>query len=206
EVAAAQATARAAAQRTQEFTVRAPTASIVLARPIDAGQVVATTTTLFELGAASGGEIEAEVDEAYGDAIRPGMTARVAATGSKEVFAGTVSEVSPQVDASTGGRLVRLTYDPRARLIPGRSVDVTIIVRPAETLILAPRDAVVDATVDPKVYIVREDGTVGVRRVRIADWPSTNAIVESGLSAGDRIVLRPETVSQGERVRPKTAR
>lgn len=206
EVAAAEATARAAARKTQEFVVRAPTASIVLARPIDTGQVVATTTTLFELGGASGREIEAEVDEAYGDAIRPGMAARIAATGSKVVFSGRVTEVSPRVDASTGGRIVRLTYDNGAGLAPGRSVDVTVVVRPAEMLISAPRDAVVDAAVDPKVYVVQQGRIVAVRRVRIADWPSTDAIIDSGLLAGERIVLMPGAVAPGERVRLKTER
>lgn len=205
EVAAAGATARASAERAREFVVRAPTASVVLARPIDPGQVVSTTTTLFELGAA-GGEIEAEVDEAYADAIRPGMRARISPTGSQSVWGASVTEVSPKVDASTGGRLVRLSYEAGAALIPGRSVDVTIIVRPAEPVILAPREAVVDATVAPKVYVVGRDDTVAVRRVRIADWPTAAAIVQSGLSPGDRIVLAPARVRPGERVRPAPAR
>ncbi|WP_293681450.1 efflux RND transporter periplasmic adaptor subunit [uncultured Phenylobacterium sp.] len=203
EVAAAESSARAAIERTQEFVVRAPSASVVLARPIDTGQVVDTTTVLFELGSVSGGEIEAEVDEAYGDAIRPGMPARIATTGGSRIWSGRVSEVSPRVDASTGGRLVRLTYDAGADLVPGRSVDVTIVVRSAETLMLVPRQVVVDATVAPKVYVVDKDDTVGVRRVRIADWPSVDAIVESGVAAGERIVLEPGAVSPGERVRVK---
>ncbi|MDZ4054664.1 MAG: efflux RND transporter periplasmic adaptor subunit, partial [Phenylobacterium sp.] len=48
-VAAAQATARASAARSREFIVRAPMAGVVLVRPIDSGQVVTPTTTLFEL-------------------------------------------------------------------------------------------------------------------------------------------------------------
>ena len=206
DVAAAEATAKVAATRTREFVVRAPNASLVLARPIDAGQVVDTNTTLFELGSLTGGEIEAEVDEAYADAIQPGMPARFAATGSKATFAGQVSEVSPRVDAATGGRLVRLTYGEMPGLVPGRSVDVTIVVRPAETVILVPRSAVLDASVAPKVYVLGKDGVVGVRTVRIADWPSGDAIVESGLAEGDRVLLEPAMASPGERVRGRAER
>lgn len=205
DVAAAAATARASAERTQEFVVRAPAASIVLARPIDPGQVVATTTTLFELAAGGGGEIEAEVDEAYGDAIRPGMRARISPTGARWQAAATVTEVSPKVDASTGGRLVRLSYDATAGLIPGRSVDVTIVVQSAAPLVLVPRQALVEATVEPKVYVVDRDDRVAVRRVRIVDWPSTAAIVQSGLAAGERLVLTPAKVRPGERIRPEPA-
>jgi RND family efflux transporter MFP subunit len=202
EVAAAAATARASAEREREFIVRAPADSVVLARPIDTGQVVSAATTLFELGAGAGGEIEAEVDEAYGDAVRPGMAARISPTGAQAVSQARVTEVSPRVDPSTGGRLVRLRYGAGADLVPGRSVDVTIVVRAAEPLILVPRTAVVDATVSPKVYVVGEDDRVAVRPVRIADWPSTAAIVQSGLAPGERLVLTPDKVEPGGRVRP----
>lgn len=201
EVAAAAATARASSEREGEFVVRAPMDSIVLARPIDNGQVVTTTSTLFELGGLQGGEIEAEVDEAYGDAVRPGMTARVSPTGTRTVQTARVSEVSPRVDASTGGRLVRLRLEANHGLAPGRSVDVTIVVRPAEKLLLAPRQALVEPTVAPKVYVVGADGLVRERAVRIADWPSTHAIVEAGLSPGERIVLTPAETRPGARVR-----
>ncbi len=206
ETRAAEALERAAAERAGEFIVRAPAASIVLARPIDTGQVVSTTTTLFELGSGGAGEVEAEVDEAYGDAVRPGMAARLAATGSQTVLPATVFEVSPKVDASTGGRTVRLRYDGAIDLVPGRSVDVTIVVRPAEPLILAPRSAVVGATVAPTVYVVDDNDVVRERRVRIADWPSTDAIVEDGLAVGERLVLAPGGLKPGERVRPAPAR
>ncbi len=203
EARAAEATAQAQSARAREFIVKAPMASIVLSRPIDPGQVVSGETTLFELGTLAGEEVEAEIDEVYGDAIRPGMTARVAATGSKTVLAAVVKEVSPRVDASTGGRLVRLSIPPAPGLAPGRSVDATIVVRPAERMLLIPRQSVVDATVAPKVYVVGDDDVVQVRPVRIVDWPSTHAIVESGLKGGERIVLDPGAVEPGERIRPK---
>lgn len=202
EVTAAAASHRAATARTREFVVTAPMASIVLARPIDNGQVVTTTTTIFELGAVTGFEVEAEVDEAYADTLRPGMAARVAPSGSRTVYRAVVSEVSPKVDASTGGRRVRVSPEPIPRLAPGRSVDVTIVVGPAESLIIVPRQAVVDATVAPRVLVVGLDNIARSRPIRIADWPSTNAIVESGLKAGERIVLTPAEVATGSRVRP----
>lgn len=202
DVNAAAASYRAATARTREFVVTAPMAGIVLARPIDNGQVVTTTTTIFELGTVSGFEVEAEVDEAHADTLRPGMAARVSPSGSRNVYRAVVSEVSPKVDASTGGRLVRLLPETIPGLAPGRSVDVTIVVVPAETLIVIPRQAVADATVAPKVLVVGLDNIARARPVRIADWPSTNAIVESGLKAGERIVLTPTAAPAGARVRP----
>jgi RND family efflux transporter MFP subunit len=205
EVNAAAATARAALARTREFTVTAPMAGLVLARPIDPGQVVTATTTLFELGSLTGVEIEAEVDEAYAGRVKPGMTARISPSGAKAVEVATVSEVSPKVDASTGGRLVRLRPAQAGELVPGRSVDVTIVVAPAERRIVVPRQALVEATVDPKVYVAETDGVVRARAVGIADWPSIDAIVESGLSGGERVVLTPAETRPGARVRVQGA-
>jgi RND family efflux transporter MFP subunit len=206
EAEAAQASVRATAARAREFVVRAPMDSLILVRPIDNGQVVTTATTLFQLGTPGGAaEIWAEVDEAYGGAVRPGMAARISATGSPAVVAGTVYEVAPRVDSSTGGRLVRLRFDGGGDLVPGRSADVTIVVRPAERTILVPRASVVAATVAPKVYVVGADGVVVARPVRVADWPSSHAIVEAGLAGGEQVVLEPAATKPGRRVRPQPA-
>lgn len=200
-LAAASADLRAAAALTGEFTIRAPMAGVVLVRPIDNGQVVGPDTTLFQLGSSDGLELQADVDEAYADSLRPGMSGRAALSGSDAQFTVRVTSVSPRVDPATGGRLIKLAPVQAMRLPPGRSVDVTIIVARREAGIVVPRQAVVDATTDPKVYVVDSRGVVRARRIQIANWPSLNAIVERGLSAGDRIVLAPADTKAGAKVR-----
>lgn len=201
-VAAATASVRASAERAREFTIRAPMAGVVLVRPIDNGQVVGAGETLFELGSATGIEIRAEVEEAYADALSPGQTARAALSGSTAIFSAHVTEVSPRVDSSTGSRTVRLSPDRVRALSPGRSVDVTIVVARRPGTIVVPRRALVDATAAPKVYVVGADDIVRARSITVARWPSVNAIVESGLNAGDRVVLEPDTTRPEARVRP----
>ncbi|ESQ74175.1 hemolysin secretion protein D [Asticcacaulis sp. AC402] len=204
-LAAAIADVKAAAERTREFTIRAPMDGTVLLRPIDNGQVVAAGETLFEVGSDAGTEIWAEVDETYADDLQPGMPARAALSGSETMFGARLSEVSPRVDASTGGRQVRLVPDTTAVLPPGRSVDVTVVLSQRPNAIVIPRKAVMDATAGPKVYVVDNEGVVRVREVAILRWPSVNAIVEKGLKAGDRIVLDPSLVRNEQRVRPVPA-
>lgn len=199
---AAQATARASAARTREFIVRAPMAGVILVRPIDSGQVVGATTPLFELGSLEGVEILAEVDEAYADALRPGMTARAAASGAEGQFDAVVSEVSPKVDSATGGRLVKVRPTAMADLAPGRSVDVTIVVEVRPGALVIPRQAVVDATTAPKAYVLDADDVIQARDITIARWPSQGAIIEQGLAAGDRVVMSPGELRPGDKVRP----
>lgn len=201
-VAAATASVRVSAERAREFTIRAPMAGVVLVRPIDNGQVVAAGETLFEVGSATGVEIRAEVEEAYADTLRPGQTARAALSGSTVIFPARVTEVSPRVNSSTGGRTVRLAADGAQGLSPGRSVDVTIVVDQRRGAVVVPRRAVLDATAAPKVYVVDANDIVRVRPITVARWPSVNAIVESGLRAGDRVVLEPGATRPGARIRP----
>ncbi|ATC23889.1 efflux RND transporter periplasmic adaptor subunit [Caulobacter vibrioides] len=205
-VAAASAGVRASAERAQEFVIRAPMAGVVLFRPIDNGQVVSAGQTLFELGSSTGVEIRAEVEEVYADALRPGQVARAALSGSSTIFPARVTEVSPRVDSSTGGRSVRLAAEGEQDLSPGRSVDVTIVVRQRPGAIVIPRAAVLDATAAPKVHVVDAGDIVRARSITVARWPSVNAIVESGLRAGDRVVLEPAVVKPGAQVTPIAAK
>ena len=200
-VQAAAAERAAASSRTREFTIRAPMAGVILVRPIDNGQVVSTETTLFQLGSLDGLEIEAEVDEAYADVLQPGMQARAALSGSDAQFAAQIIEVSPRVDPSTGGRLVRLAPATEMSIPPGRSVDVTIVVARRSNAIVISRQAVVGAADEAQVYVLDRHGRVEAREVRILDWPSLNAIVERGLVAGERVVLTPTQTRPGARVR-----
>lgn len=200
-LAAASADRRATAAQTREFTIRAPMAGIVLVRPIDNGQVISPETTLFQLGSRDGVELQADVDEAYADVLRSGMEARAALSGADEIFAARINEVSPRVDPTTGGRLIKLAPVEAASIPPGRSVDVTIVVARREAGIAVPRQAIINASTEPKVYVVDANGRVIVRSIEIADWPSLNAIIESGLAGGDRVVLVPADTRPGAHVR-----
>ena len=200
---AATATMAAASELAGQFTVRAPMAGIVLLRPIDNGQVVLPTTTLFVLGSLQGTEIQAQVDESYADALRPGLSARAVLTGSDAPFAARVTEVSPQVDSATGGRLIKLVALDGPALAPGRSIDVSIVVDRRANRLVIPRTAVIDASTAPKVYVVDADDIARLRGITILRWPSLNAIVESGLLPGDRIIVSPGKVRPGDHVRPR---
>jgi multidrug efflux pump subunit AcrA (membrane-fusion protein) len=81
---------------------------------------------------------------------------------------------------------------------------VTIIVGRRPSAIVLPRGAVVDATATAKVYVVDADDIVRVRPITVVRWPSVNAIVETGLKAGDRVVLEPGSTTPGARIRPVT--
>jgi len=202
-LAAAASDRRAADAQLGEFTIRAPMAGVVLLRPVDNGQVVTPTTTLFQLGSSDAREIDVEVDEAYADDLRPGMAARAAPSGSDLIFSARIEEISPRVDPATGGRSIKLLPDASISLPPGRTVDVTIVLGVRANALLVPRQAILDAGADPHVYVVGEDGRVTARPVELDSWPSLNAIITAGAKAGERVVLTPGQTRASARIRPR---
>ncbi|MBU2136703.1 MAG: efflux RND transporter periplasmic adaptor subunit, partial [Alphaproteobacteria bacterium] len=68
--------------------------------------------------------------------------------------------------------------------------------------LVIPRQAVVDATTASKAYVIDADDVISARDITIARWPSQGAIIEQGLSAGDRVVLNPSDLRPGDAIRP----
>lgn len=196
---AAQASIREAKARTRNFDVRAPMDGLLLARPIDEGQVITPSTDLFELGSLGTIEIEAEVDEFYADAVSLGMPAIISPAGSQVRLDAVVSEISPRVDPATGGRLVRLTpTTTNASLRPGRSIDVTIRIQSVASALSIPRGALRKTPQGIEASVL-EAGAVVPKPVTIVDWPGSQVIVTKGLEPGDLVVTDPIAFPPGAR-------
>lgn len=187
-----------------EFTVRAPFSGTVLSRAADPGQVVSSSTTLFlfaELGTLHG---EASVDEVYASEIRRGLPVKARPAGHTTMLDGEVIYVSPRVDASTGGRLVRVAL-PQAgelKLPVGLTVTLNIIVEERADAMTLPRAALIAGDV-PAVYVL-EGGKAVRRDVQYVDWPSDRLIVTSGLAAGDVLISDSRNVTEGALVAART--
>ena len=202
---AATATARQSRARSQEFDVRAPMDGTILSRPVDPGQVVSLSTILFEMGTTGQVEIEAEVDEFLADRVPINAAVMLSPSGTALRLPGRISQISPRVDASTGGRLMRfVTNVPAADLRPGRSVDVVITVAHRASALSVPRSALLSNRGQTEVRIVG-NGRVAARTVSTLDWPGTHLIVTGGLKQGDLVLAEPTAAIPGARVKAKLA-
>jgi len=56
-------------------------------------------------------------------------------------------------------------------------------------VVLVPTAAVQGGNQGPVVYVVREDSTVGLRPVKLGPNEGTNTVIESGLQAGERVIV-----------------
>jgi multidrug efflux pump subunit AcrA (membrane-fusion protein) len=159
-------------------------------------------TVLFEIGSAGPVEIEAEIDEYYADQVPISADVIISPSGSAQRFGGRITEISPRIDSSTGGRLMRFssaTDHPDLR--PGRSVNITIIVKEYDQALSLPRSSLFKNQGQNQVYVI-EDGNAAPRNVAVVDWPGSNVIITDGLEAGAVVILDPLSVRAGEKVDP----
>ncbi len=191
--------------RLEEYTIVAPFSGRILNRPVDPGQVVDIRTALFSIAPTGAQEIESEVDEAYSMAIKLGQEARLAFAGLPTPAEGRVSYLAPEIQTSTGGRLMRLSFAaPNGatgdELPVGLSVDVNVVVDRTPNAITVPRQAIRDIATQPHVFVVR-DGTLVSQAITFIDWPAQSVIVTSGLKIGDLVVLDQQAPAIGSKVK-----
>jgi RND family efflux transporter MFP subunit len=176
----------------------------ILKRPVDPGQVVTTSTVVFQIVSEGPPEVETDVDETVAGALKAGMRARLSPVGmDSAVFAGRVTFVAPNVDPATGGRTVRLGFDaPPAEIPPGLSVDVNISVETIDRALTLPRSAIAaSAGRAPYVMAVR-DGKAVKQAVTFVDWPAERVVVTAGVKEGEQVAADPMSVAEGARVAP----
>lgn len=198
------ATKREAAARLSDNTIVAPVSGVVLARPVDTGQVVGAQTVIYELAPLSDVEIEADVDERYLPEIREGLKADILVTGQSKPLTATLYYVSPKVDPRTGGARVKLRLDQQVEgLRSGLTADVNIIVERRTDAITIARSAILGRDREARVLLVA-DGRVVPQTVKFIEWPSERVIVLEGLQAGQQVLASPRPDLIGERVVPTT--
>ena len=193
-----------AKSRLAEYAVRAPFDGTVVSSAADPGQVVSSSTALFLFADLSTLYAEASVDELYAAEVRRGLKVASRPVGHTGTLEGDVEYISPRVDASTGGRLVRVSLPGAGDLeLPvGLTVTLNIMVEERSDAITIPRSALIEGD-EPLVYVI--EGGMAVRRpVGFVDWPSDRLIVTSGLGGGETLVVDARTIkAEGALVAPK---
>jgi len=200
ELARLQATRREVATRLQDTRMLAPVSGVVLTRPVDVGQVVSTTSTIYEIAPLKDVEIEAEIDEQFLSEMREGMKALIGVAGISSPVAATLYYISPKVDPRIGGAKVRFRFDePVNDLRAGVTVDINLVVEKRDSALTVNRAQILGRDAAAAVLVVA-DGVVERRPVGYVEWPSTRVIVTEGLKAGEQLVLTPRADLVGKKV------
>lgn len=184
------------------YTIIAPLTGVVITRGVDEGQLVDTQTELFTIADLTTLVVETDVDEVYSARMQVGLRAVLRPTGDSQSRTGSVSFAAPRVDPATGGRAIRIAFDEPVSLPVGLTVSANIIVGEYPNSISVPRGAILNEGSQSRVMVI-EDGVAVLRDIVFSDWPAERVIVESGLAAGDQVILDPAAVSPGQAVAPQ---
>lgn len=103
---------------------------------------------------------------------------------------GVVTFIDNAVDQATGTIRMKATFpNDDSRLWPGQFVNVSLTLATEENAIVVPTAAVQTGQQgQPFTFVVKPDSTVETRRLTIARTQGNDAIVKTGLQAGEKVV------------------
>jgi HlyD family secretion protein len=203
----AQATLGATRARIGRLSIRAPTAGLVLARNVEAGQVVgAGSPPLFRI--AERGEMELLARLAQPDLAQLNVGGMVTVTpvGSTRNFPGTIRLISPIIDPTSrqGIAYVLVPYDRNLR--PGGFASAQLRSSLMRVPLL-PESAVLTDDQGNYVFVIGPNGTVVRRAVRTGTVTDRGVPIVSGLTGNEQVIESAGAfLNAGERVRPERAR
>jgi len=119
---------------------------------------------------------------------------------------GRIDFIDNQMDPGTGTIAVRAVFDnAEDRLLPGQYVTVLVSLKEAKERPLIPQSAVLEDRDGRYVLVVDKDNTVQIKRIRTGAAYQDRWVVESGLSAGETIVVQGvQKAVPGQKVTPMT--
>jgi multidrug efflux system membrane fusion protein len=125
----------------------------------------------------------------------------------KPIGEGTLNFVDSSVDTASGTIAVKASVpNPDLALWPGQYADIVVEAGTMPSMVSVPTVAVQSGQKGPFVYVVRDDGTVELRQVKVALAQTDNTALSDGLKAGERVVVEGQTrLKTGTRVREGSA-
>jgi multidrug efflux system membrane fusion protein len=111
------------------------------------------------------------------------------AVTNRLIASGTLTFIDNTVDRATGTITLKATFQNADRALwPGQFVNARITLSTISDAIVAPQGAVQNGQSGTYAYVVKSDDTVEPRPVTVARQLPDGAVIEKGLSAGERVV------------------
>jgi len=178
-----------------ESTVRAPFGGLVVRRRVSLGEYVKVGQPLVEMVSLDPIEVVFRVSEIDSSRVRVGQQVAVhLAPHPDEVFAATVTVVSPTIDPRSRTLRVKAALDNASgRLRPGLFARADLGLRTREDVPVIPSTAVLQRTDGSVVFTVDDELRTHRRVIEIAGFQEGVIEVASGLVAGERVITRGHT-------------
>lgn len=138
----------------------------------------------------------------------PVTVAAVSQDGKTELDQGTVALIDNQIDQTTGTMRLRANFaNPHDRLWPGLFVNAKVLVETRKDAITIPSAAVERGATGLYTFVIKQDDTVEVRPIQVAEDNGTLAVVTAGVTEGERVVIGGQyRLQSGSHVRVEAAK
>jgi membrane fusion protein, multidrug efflux system len=108
----------------------------------------------------------------------------------RELATGQVYAVDSQIDTTTGTVKIRAQFDNTDNaLFPNQFVNARLLMKTLRNAVTVPTSAIQRGAPGAYVYVINSDNTVSVRQISVGPIDGSTAAVNSGLSAGERVVI-----------------
>ncbi len=189
QVTLAEATLKQAQIQLDRTRVRAPFAGVIAARDIEVGEVANPGSPAFRLIQLNPAIVNLAVSDRDVVALAPGMEVSVVADARLEPMRGTIKRILPAGNLKTRTFEVEVEVPNKDHsLLPGMIASARISELVADGKVVLPQDFLVTRLDSLGVY-VDDGGTAAWRPVTVGSIVRDQAVIESGLSAGDRVVV-----------------
>lgn len=176
--------------------VTAPMDGIVTDRLVEAGEVVQAGQPLIKMAYVKQLRAEFDIPVDLASTIALGKTLHIK-TGWGAVIPAPIGEIAPGVDARTHTQRIKLDLPPGTGLRLGSYVEL-LLPRAGDRgalsrgAVVIPADALLSGSALPMVRVIKGNGAIETRIVRIAERMSDGQVlISSGLRAGDIVQVQP---------------
>ncbi len=178
-------------------TIKAPFAGVVGARLVFPGTAVKVSdTALAVVNRVRPLYVGFAVPEKYLPQLQTGMRsdqksmkAAISLPGSGANWEGDVRFLDNGVDLATGTiQLKAVVPNQDEKLAPGQFVTVSLVLDTLKEAVVIPAEAVQQGAEGSFLFVAKEDGSVDLRKVRVASVQQQFAIIAEGLAAGETVV------------------
>ena len=187
--------------------VESTVAGTILSIPVHAGDTVSTSTVIATVGDLSRLRIVTAVPERFVGQLKIGGSAELSFDALPGVvFDAKISSLNPVLDPASRTREVKLALDKNdLRILVGMFATVKLVTEMKNNVTIVPRNAVILATGESYVYVLKEDasGTKVEKRLVTLGMEGENAFeVAGGLKEGEKVVTEGKnSIVDGNTVR-----
>jgi multidrug efflux system membrane fusion protein len=196
-------------------TVKAPFAGIVGAKLVFPGTAVKVNeTALAVVNRVRPLYVGFAVPEKYLPQLQAGMRsdrksmkAAISLPGGAVAWEGDVRFLDNGVDVTTGTiQLKAIVPNADEKLAPGQFVSVSLVLDTLKDAVVVPAEAVQQGAEGSFLFVAKEDGTVEVRKVRVASVQQLFAIIAEGVAGGEAVVTEGQLrLTSGARIKSAEA-